>query len=55
MTESPKSHGLAPAKNTESPAMPAAPKNGSGKQQPNVRSEASTAPIEALLVFQPDI
>ena len=53
--ESPKSQGRAPAKRTEAPATPAAPKNGSGKQQPNVSSEESTAATEAPLVFQPVI
>ena len=35
--------------------MPAAPKNGSGRQQPNVSSDESTAATEAPLVFQPVI
>jgi hypothetical protein len=52
MIESPKSQGRAPAKKTEAPAMPAAPKNDTGRQQPNVSSEASIAPSEALVVFQ---
>src|SRR6266403_4203808 len=55
MIESPKSQGRATAKKTEAPATPAAPKNGSGRQQPNVSSEETTAATEAPLVFQPAI
>src|SRR5580692_4589974 len=55
MIESANSQGLALAKKTEAPAIPAAPKKGRGRQQPSVISDVSIAPTETLVVFQPFI